>query len=276
MDASKIQIQLHGILSSTDNKNQTSRLGALLQSIGGLLPPNGCGPGVSSLGKMFMDFSRQAQPGVASLHLIYRFSALERLRSDEYAAGNQPKPPLVLDENNWGAYVWASDQLPSDPIASLSIWLPDNAFYKTYSSWANFNCLTNGYTDADGNPTPQTKTDRHLFGPYQPSLLRGFFGDAITDTEANWLNIYFSAGQQYMNLCDDLNTIVNQLNPNAKTDWDRFTSQLAQIAKTDIDEWFGPTVLLALAKSCQPFTGAVLQQKFSPDEYSGAVTIEIS
>lgn len=258
IEASKIQIRLHGILSSTNDKTQTARLGALLGSLGPLLQEGSAD--VTSAGAIFDHFS--SQPGVSSLHLICDASALSRLPADAV---------------NWSAYTWASDKIPSDPAQFLNKWLggnPNGSFYKSYSSWAAFNRLINGYTDTDGNPDPNHPTDRENYGNAQPSLLTNYFGDGLSLIDTNQLNLYFSAGQQYMNLCADLSATARRLDPNATANWDLLTGRLAQVAQADIDPWFGPTVLLALAMSCQPIQATVLNERFADN--SGAMTICIS
>lgn len=258
IEASKIQIRLHGILSSASDKTQTARLGALLGALGPLLQAGSAD--VTSAGAIFNHFS--SQPGVCSLHLICDASALSR---------------LPADAANWSAYAWASDKIPSDPAQFLNKWLsgnPDGRFYKSYSSWAAFNRLINGYTDSDGNPDPNHPTDRENYGNAQPSLLTNYFGDGLSSIDANQLNLYFSAGQQYMNLCADLSATARHLDPNATANWGQLTGRLAQVAQADIDPWFGPTVLLALAMSCQPIQATVLNERFAGN--SGAMTICIS
>ncbi|MGH9352780.1 MAG: hypothetical protein ACRD2G_11570, partial [Terriglobia bacterium] len=258
IEASKVQVRLHGILSSANDKTQTARLGALLGALGALLQ-NG-GAEVMSASASFDRIS--SQPGVRYLHLICDAAALKRLPSD--AA-------------NWSAYAWASDKIPSDPADFLNKWLngnPNGSFYKNYPSWAAFNRLTNGYTDSKGNPDPNHPTDRQSYGNVQAPLLTNYFGDGLSPLDANQLGLYFSAGQQYMNLCADLISIVGRLNPNATADWNLLTGRLAEVAQADIDPWFGPTVLLALAVSCQPIEVAVLNERFA--DYSGAMTICIS
>ncbi|MGH9343026.1 MAG: hypothetical protein ACRD19_04620 [Terriglobia bacterium] len=260
IEASKIQIRLHGILSSTNSKTQTARLGALLQALGSLLPPDGAD--LTSAGAIFDHFS--SQPGVTCLHLICDTAALKRL------------PP---DAANWSAYAWASDKIPSDPAGFLNKWLSENSsgsFYKSYSSWAAFNRLTNGYIDSEGNPDPNHPTDRQSYGNDQPSLLVSYFGDGLSSLDACQLGLYFSAGQQYMNLCSDLSATVSHLDPSTTTDWSLLTSRLADVAQADIDAWFGPTVLLALAMSCAPIQVTILNEKFVPTDYSAAMTICIS
>ena len=94
------------------------------------------------------------------MQLVFDETALARLRADPYTNNKQAAPPHLLDKKNWNAYAAASDDLPTDPSQFLSLHsnLPN---YRSYDEWANFNRVTNGFTDGSGNLL--TKTDRHSF-----------------------------------------------------------------------------------------------------------------
>jgi hypothetical protein len=274
---SNIRIQLHGILTTTGDKNQFAKLGNLTQALGMSLSGAAGASQLVSIGTVLKALARQsASPGSATVHVIYEFSALQRLQSDEYVNGNQPSPPHQLDAANWNAYEWASEKIPSEPESYLSIWLPTSPFYKTYTSWAAFNCLVNGFTDPDGNPLPQQKTDRHSFGNYQPAPLRQYFGTTLSDTTCDQLNFHFCAGQQFMNLCDDLHSLFAQINSGSMLDWDRITQRLEKIAGNDIDSWFGPATVLALADCVQASATIVQQGKVDPNASSVTAVVSIS
>lgn len=231
LQPSDILIRLHGILSSVNDKTQAARLGALLAGLGSLMQSGGAALAAG-------EPDGAAPPKANCLHLIFNTGALKRLPSDL---------------PNWSAYTWASDKIPSDPADFLSRRLDgDGNFYKDYSAWAAFNRLANGYTDASGDPDPNYATNRQSEGNPQSAMIQNYFGDGLSPLDAQQLIVYFSAGQQYMNLCADLSAIICQLNPTAAADWNTLVGKLAQTAQADIDPWFGPTVLLALAKSCQP------------------------
>lgn len=232
LQATNIEIKLHGILSSANNKSQSARLGALLSGLGSLAQNDGAA--LTAAGAAFGQSVSQAR----CLHLIFNAGALKR---------------LPADTANWNAYAWASDKIPSDPADFLNRWLSGNSgFYKDYASWVAFNRLANGYTDSSGDPDPNHSPDRQSEGNPQSSMMQNYFGDGLSPLDAGQLIVYFSAGQQYMNLCADLNAVVSGLNPSATANWKLLAGKLAQVAQADIDPWFGPTVLLALGRSCQP------------------------
>ena len=51
-----------------------------------------------------------------------------------------------------------------------------------------------------------------------------------------------------MNLCDDLHTLLAQISSEEILDWDRITQKLESIAGNDLDSWFSPVAVLALAR----------------------------
>lgn len=245
---SDILIRLHGIISGGSDKPQAARLSALLAELGSLTQNGGAAAANSPSSK------------ANCLHIIFNAEALKR---------------LPADPANWSAYAWASDKIPSEPADFLNRWQSGNgSFYKDYSAWAAFNRLANGYTDAAGDPDPRHATDRQSEGNPQSTMIQGFFGSGLSPLDAQQLIVYFSAGQQYMNLCGDLIAIVCQLDPSSKADWGAITAKLAEAAQADIDPWFGPAVLLALAVSCKPIRAAGLDE--SPAASSGVKTILIS
>jgi hypothetical protein len=252
-----------------------SRLGLLLQSIGALVPGSE-GQQAITLGTTFKNFGAQPRGTCTGMvHVVFAMSALTRLRADPYVAGKQARPPHILDAANWNAYVAASDLVSTDPSSFLAIWLPTSPFYKSYSSWASFNCLMNGYTDPDGNPTPSIKTDRHDLGDSIPNRLH-YFSPALSEDVCLQLVNYFSAGQQYLNLCDDLQTITSQVTTTGTVDWTRITTKLEQIAGSDLDAWYGPAILLSLLTSTKATVIDVQQGKIDPSVGSAAAVISIS
>lgn len=253
LQAANTEVRLHGILSSANDKFQAARLGALLAGIGALSQNDGAA--LTAAGARFA----QSASGPVCFHFIFTAGALNRLPADAV---------------NWSAYAWASDKTASDPADFLNRWIganPNGNFYKDYASWAAFNRLANGYTDSTGDPDANHQTDRESEGNPQPSMIQNYFGDGLSALDANQLILYFSAGQQYMNLCADLNAVVSRLDPAAKADWHSLTGKLAQVAQADIDPWFGPAVLLALARSCQPVE--VSSPNGGPVNLSGWATI---
>ena len=133
----------------------------------------------------------------------------------------------------------------------------------------------NGYTDPDGNPTPSIKTDRHNLGNLIPDKLH-YFSTTLSDDVCQQLVNYFCAGQQFMNLCDDLQTVTSQVTTTDPVDWTRITTKLEQIAGSDLDAWYGPTILLALLQSSNASAIDVQQGKIDPSEGSAVAVISVS
>jgi hypothetical protein len=266
------QIQLHGILTAKAENSQTSRFGNLLQSLGQLPSAGSSAAALLDCGTDLKNLATQSGGGTTSVQLVFDQAALGRLRADPYINNKQAAPPYLLDRANWAAYTQASDNLPTDPSQFLagisSSNLPN---YRTYDEWANFNRVTNGFTDGSGNLL--MKTDRHSFTSTSTTgkLLEEFWGAAITDMIAFELAAYFTAGQHHMNLCDDVRSaIADATKPGVN--WTAITGELQAIVKDDVDAWFGPTVLLAIAISSSA-TLAIQQQKFTPSSQSATVVV---
>ncbi len=278
-----IQVQLHGILTTKGDKNQTSRLGVLLHQLGIGLLRNG-GQAVISAGDAFKSLAtsaaNSAAPGASTVHIIYQMSALSRLQSDAYANGKQAMPPHALDGANWDAFAAASALPSTAPAAYLQSRMSNN-FYTAYSSWEAFNRITNGFTDGQGATGPQFKTDRRAsIGLLIPSNMASLreqppFSPALSDIDCTELSFYCYAGQQYMNLCDDVRQVVTPAGA-SKLDWPGLMAQLEQLVDKDVDAWYGPAVLLALVKSTQASAAAVQQSKLDPSTGSGTVVISVA
>ncbi len=273
INATGMQIQLHGILDSTGESKQATRLTKLLQALGGEVPA-ATGQALVSMGKLFQKLGTKPSLDV---HLIYEMSALSRLLSDEYVNGKQAAPPHIEDEDNWIAYSQASDAVDSDPVDFLSrqMTLAED-IYSTYDDWRKFNCLLNQFTDGEPNPTPLLdKADRTSWAPYSPAIIRQGFGEMLTDEQANMMKVYFAAGQQYMNLCGDIQETIQELTPVASVEWGVFFAKLQAIAAADIDAWFGPVVMLAMAASCRCEAATVTGMKIIPASAGGSTTISL-
>jgi hypothetical protein len=266
--ANNVDVQLHGVLTTNGDSDQLSRFGLLLQGIGSWIGGTS-GQQVIDLGKTVKVLARQSDsPGSSTVHIVYTMAALGRLQSDEYVNGNQPRPPHMLDAANWDAYVAASKLVPTAPSSYLKTWI-GNEFYTFYSSWEAFNRITNGFTDGNGVPGPQFKTDRHasigLITQSVAARLRSQppFNGALSDQDCFELGSYFCAGQQYMNLCDDAHEVVTGT-VGTSVAWSRLLKKLAQVIDADVDAWFGAVVLLSMVKSTNASSVAVQQNKVDP------------
>lgn len=279
------QVQLHGIIDTTGDAQELSLAGNLLIDTG--LQLGSGGNSVVALGKTVKNLAANSNTVAGKeyvIHLVFEMSALARLKADEYVKGKQPQPPHPLDRSNWNDYAWASGQLPSAPVTYFNRENKfSSLFYSAYETWAKFNCVVNGITDGDGNPTPDQKTDRRDFGDFifspDPSSSTAELNQAFnTNPQAmqpedwEYLATYFEAGQQYMNLCDDLQVTIAQ---SSDVNWSQLESRLEQIAQEDLDPWFGLTILLALSKSTLSTTAQVEKNTLDLVSGAGALTINI-
>jgi hypothetical protein len=269
-----LKIQFHGILSTKGDKTQFAKMGRLAKGLGVAFNGMPAGAQLIAIGDTLTSMSEAAKPGAAVLHAIYDLSALQTLEADAYVNGKQSAPPHLLDAANWVSYAAASDQIPSDPASFLAIWQPSSPFYKKYGNWAAFNALANGFIDTStGEPLP--RTDRRQAGNPTPSVLRGFFGNTLKDLTCQQLTFYWEAGQQFMNLCDDLRAVISQVGGKS-LDWDSLTSQLERIAGDDLDSWFSPVIILAMAGSIRATSVVVQENTVSPADASSTAVVAIS
>ena len=86
------------------------------------------------------------------------------------------------------------------------------------------------------------------------------------------LAAYFTGGQHHMNLCDDVRAAISDASQATGVNWGDITKELQAIVKDDVDAWFGPTVLLAIAISCAAAV-SIEQQKFTPSNQSATVVV---
>ena len=278
-DASNLSIQLHGILAGNGNVAQAARLRSFLLSVLDIAQNGGGGGADLELFiKNWDQFAQPSKTGVTSVHLVFESSALKTIQTDTDINGRQSAPPHTKDKKNWDAYRLASDSVGTDEQMAI----PDG--YKSYDLWAVFNELSNGFTvpDGSGNMVPNGKPDRRAFGSGSQSNLEAFvrqtLGDttgSIGDDTADEIRTYWSAGQQFMNLCDDVNLALTSMSAKA-IDWATLSAELQKIAQDDIDAWFGASTLLGLAKASRVAQLAISRQGLLPSALDANVTIHLS
>lgn len=265
--ASGIDVQFHGILEATNNQNQAGRISALLK----LLP----GTDTNSLGDSVVIAGGQ-QTSAISIHIVYGMAALKRLQTDPYVNGNQSSRLVhPLDAQNWKAYIADSQALAvdtSDPAGYLAVRLP-NISPPSYVTWEQYNGLSNGFTDPSG--TTVLKADRHSYSNpnAEVTALQNIYGTNISDVDCVELEVYFAAGQQYMNLCDDISSVINLISSSAVVDWDRVVGLIGKASK-DADAWYGPSIVLALKDSASCTSAQIVTQ--SIDVSSGKVLATVT
>ena len=273
-------IQLHGVLNCANNPKQMLRLGSFLHAIG-ITPGLASGAAAAiQLGDTFKAYG--AQPGgnaTGMVHIFFDPQALQRLRSDVYTKRKQAPYPHLLDQQNWTAYVIASSALTTSPPSEPAGFLVDDIvsfpFYRQYESWARWNSKINGSVDSTGDPIA-SQCDRHQLAIPSTVAVQQVFGNALPDFACMHLSSYFGAGQEYMNLCDDLRTVVTPNGPGGTFEWSGVVDQMKRIVQDDIDPWYGPATLLALITSTGSTSITVQPGTLNPSAGSGTVVIEVS
>jgi hypothetical protein len=154
----------------------------------------------------------------------------------------KPEPYQPEDENNWNHYVTASKILQSIDSPAYRLALIAGAQFSGYGNWTKFNLALNGST-----PPP----DRSSFG--NPSVLNDdlcsqFLGPETFRDYGTDLLLYEFAGQEFMDFCDDLRAIIRDA-AMTPVSWDTITTDMKN-ARSDIEPWFGPVYVLALALLC--------------------------
>ena len=89
------------------------------------------------------------------------------------------------------------------------------------------------------------------------------------------LDVYFAAGQQYMNLCDDISSVINLISSSAVVDWDRVVGLIGKASK-DADAWYGPSIVLALKDSASCTSAQIVTQSIDVSSGKASATVTLS
>jgi hypothetical protein len=275
-DPSKGNLQLHGELSTKGDPSQQARFGTLLSEVGNALQSSGgSGANLAHLGNNW----KSSQGGNATLDMVFEMSALQRLSADGHASGQ--KPPFTRDAANWKNYASASDKLGSEPVNYFQGQI-DARGYNSYDSWRKFNCAVNGYVTSASDPTPVLDDATRIHPPTQSplsisvrALMRqpGYF-EGTTDDQDVQLGVYFGAGQEYMNLCGDTQDLLRKI-ASSKVDWTTLMARMKVIAGNDVNAWFGPVMLLALAASCSCSSAVIQGSTLVPARGDASATVSL-
>jgi hypothetical protein len=218
------------------------------------------------------------QSGQATLAIIYGKSGLQRIAADDPGAGQ--KPPYASDEANWDYYASASDKLDSEPVSYFQGQI-DARGWNSYDSWRKFNCAVNGYVTSATDNTPELDDATRVHPPTQSPLNNSvlgriseadYFGTGANNDQTVQLGVYFGAGQEYMNLCGDIQDLLQQITSN-KLDWNALMARIKAIAGKDVDAWFGPVILFALAISCHCQSASIQGSTLTSTNATATVTL---
>jgi hypothetical protein len=224
----KPAIVMHGLLSTKGSHSQVSRLGSLLQTLGG-------GAETDNAGEALNTIALKASAGTVIVDIAIEQSALARITSDQYVNGKQPPPPHTIDQRNFAAITKAMDALAQtgDPaqIAQREFQgLKDN-----YANWQQIDETVNGSTN---------ENRRGILDIFTFAKAISAFPSQPDQAACTSLAFYWCAAQQFMNLCEDLQKCV-QLVTGVSVDWPSLSSSI-QRAGGDIDPWFGASTILGI------------------------------
>jgi hypothetical protein len=233
--ATNVVITFHGVLTANKNQDWVRAFAAVLNSLGSTTDLQGA---ADRLNKTYAP-SKNAGPFV--LHVTFASTAYQKINSSQYVNGN-PTPHQIEDENNWAEYVTASKTLQTIDSPASRLAMIAGAKYSDYGNWARFNLAL-----AQSSPPP----DRRYFGNsfvLNDALCSSFLGPDTFVAYGNDLLLYEWVGQEFMNFCDDLRAIIRD-SSSKPVSWETITTDMKN-AKSDIQPWFGPVYVLALALLC--------------------------
>jgi hypothetical protein len=232
LEASGVAITFHAVLKANRNTNAILGYADLLQSLGS--------PEAVRAGNQL----RQDLTGPIAIHFVFSTNAYKKITSTTYISGKPVAQKCQgSDEINWNAYTQASRILRRlDPPANTLSQAP-GSIYAEYTAWAYYN-----QTLMKGGTTPPDRRLLHVPGQVTDDVCDRIMGKNTLSDYGPSLQLFELGGQEFMNLCDDLRTIVVAESA-AAIGWVTVLEDLGKAAK-DLDPWFGAVVVLAISRLC--------------------------
>jgi hypothetical protein len=236
LDASDVVVQFHGVLTANQNPQVVLGFADLI----GALP---CADSAAIAAQLAQQYSG-SDIGPVAIHVTFAPSAYKKITSTPFTAGKPVDQQYqTADKNNWNAYTSATDVLRRlDPPAN-QLSMQVGAVYEDYTSWAYFN-----QTLMKGGTPPPNRRLTNVPGQITEEACDNIMGANALSTYGFSLRLYELAGQEFMNLCDDLRPIVADQSGNP-VGWATIMNDVGA-ASADLDPWFGAVTILALAKLC--------------------------
>lgn len=132
------QAELHIDLTAQKNAHAAQQIAALLRAVGG-------GPACDAIAQNMQSFATAAPHGTVQLQITVSAAAYQQIRCDTYV-NNKPPAATVFDQNNWQAFVSASDTLNAWALRDFSGAGANLGFFKSYNAWETMNQELNGGT----------------------------------------------------------------------------------------------------------------------------------
>jgi len=161
-----------------------------------------------------------------------------RIQSDDFVAG-RPKPLVeqIRDASNWNAFVRAVERIPGQGLGTEGF--PDLA--QQYTGWALYNKVANGRMGVSQAP------DRTHSGNTNPSSVWPSQWIDVDVSKRFMIVSYLEAGRCFMNLCDSLRHLVDDLDETQTEEhFVKLMENLSGIIKQKIPVFFIKSVLVAL------------------------------
>ena len=190
-----------------------------------------------------------AKPGTTEwLHLIFSpNSYTTRLQSSLLDANGKPDNEFP-DQRNFSAFAAACAQL-------FGTVQPQSFNYSsrplTYALWSRANILAN-----DSQPPTNAKPTRTRGG--DPAAARVYLDTQGFDAMSMMIWSTLCVGASFMNLCNDLKSLVATTADTTLDSWQHLIDQLSTIIKNDVSVDFIPPTALALANLCGGAPAAVV------------------
>ncbi len=219
---SAAEVKLQVELSETHDKGEAARMAA----IAGYIPQ---GTQASAAAADMQKFAAATPKGTLNLNFVLASSAYGKLSSSPYAG---KKPPAnsqqSADEHNWQVFHDAAVSLLKLAFAAKL----------TYPAWQAFNEQSTGSKVADR---------RHSGNPAQGVTV---WEGQPSDVQQK-LAYFCLASASFMNLCDDLHQLAQELATiKIPDDWNRLLGDLRDIVMRDVNTDFAKPAVAALLQLC--------------------------
>lgn len=228
---SNIDVKLNFLVIDNANKRSAKQTQGILEEIGN---GNPLGQSAQLLRHMLeKDISLKVKVSCEFLLSAYR-----NLTSNDFISGKPPQLPHTVDYRNWYVFVECCNLVLAGG-GFQEEGFPD--FAEKFTKWIELNRARNQII-------PPKPPNRRLEGrrdewPSKPEWT------VINRTNREFMSAYFEAGRRFMNLCDDLKHLGQDLN-SARTGerYDVLLETLNFMIKQDVSVWFTKPTLLALFK----------------------------
>jgi hypothetical protein len=229
--------QFHFVLQAANNKT----FGGFLAGVASLLAMDSTSVALASA------LSISAAQGNATqvVHLILGAKAFGSLSAS--VAASAP-PADAADRANYAQFQAACDSLyGSQPIQDFSYVAGPASVSLGYDIWGDNNiAVTNIWPKPDG-AVPNRRTFGFTAGPNALRQLQDDVYASMSQLDADSVSFTLVQAQLFMNLCDDLQRLVNQPMTTAAANWQNIVNALEMIIKQDVPTEYLAAAGLALA-----------------------------